>query len=76
MFASLLAERAAQGIQVFVITFRTEIITVANQCFAVSRVEDHTTIEPVASAYALSVAADATTVGLFAEGGHDKLAAV
>ncbi|ESU39530.1 Chromosome partition protein smc [Giardia duodenalis] len=76
VFASLLAERAAQGIQVFVITFRTEIITVANQCFAVSRVEDHTTIEPVASAYALSVAADATTVGLFAEGGHDKLAAV
>ncbi|ESU40836.1 Chromosome partition protein smc [Giardia duodenalis] len=76
VFASLLVERATQGIQMFIVTFRTEIITAANQCFAVGRVEEHTMIEPVPNAYALSVAADAATVGLLAEGRTGKLAAV
>lgn len=71
VFANLLTERAAQGVQMFVITFRTEIINAADKCFAVSRVEEHTTIEPVPNVYALSVVADSMAVELLAEGEHN-----
>lgn len=76
VFAGLLTERAAHGIQMFVTTFRTEIIAVADQCFAISRVEEHTMIEPVPSAYALSVAADSVAAGLLTKDGHSWIASI